>query len=121
MNIPIPIQSAYLRDYAQRNGMNFRLPVTEVCNGGSYYSLSNIFRAISDDENFGAVSILCLPLEDESLYSRIISLISDRKGIVFHFPLEGFVGQLNELQKWRSQFILMARYRAREIPKYNFS
>ena len=73
MNIPIPVQSAYLRDYASRNNLVFSLPVTEVCFGGSCYALSNIFRALSDGENFGAVSILVLPLDNELVFFEILN------------------------------------------------
>jgi sporadic carbohydrate cluster protein (TIGR04323 family) len=108
MNIPIPIQSAYLREYSARNGLNFCLPVTEVCFGNSYYSLGNVFRNMSPGDNFGAVSILVLPLHDTSLYADLMGLL-DRKQVTLHFPLEGFIGSKESLTEWCENFMLMRR------------
>ena len=104
INIPIPIQSVYLRDYAFRNNLIFSLPVTEVCFDSSYYALSNIFRSLSDGENFGAVSLLTLPLGNEGVFFDLLNLVSN-KYVQFHFPLEGFCGDLPGLVKWRENFI----------------
>ena len=106
MNIPIPIQSAYLRDYASRNNLAFSLPVTEVCFGGSFYALSNIFRAMVEGEHFGAVSLLTLPLDNEPVFFELLSLTS-KKHIYFHFPLEGFYGDLKTVISWREDFITL--------------
>ncbi len=108
MNIPIPIQSAYLRDYASRNKLAFSLPVTEVCFGGSFYALSNIFRTLADGEHFGAVSLLTLPLDHESVFLELLNFTS-KKNISFHFPLEGFCGDLNAVMSWREDFITLRR------------
>lgn len=106
MSIPIPIQSAYLRDYASRNNLIFSLPTTEVCLGNSYYVLSNIFRSFSDGEHFGAVSLLALPLNNESVFFELLNLTSG-KGISFHFPLEGFCGDSNRVINWRQNFVTL--------------
>jgi sporadic carbohydrate cluster protein (TIGR04323 family) len=106
MNIPIAIQSAYLRDYASRNNLTFSLPVTEVCFGSSFYVLSNIFRALDDGEHFGAVSLLALPLDNESVFFELLKFTSN-KNIYFHFPLEGFCGDLKAVITWREDFITL--------------
>lgn len=106
INIPIPIQSAYLRDYASRNNLHFSLPATEVCFGSSYYVLSNIFRSLSDGEHFGAVSLLTLPLGNERVFIDLLNLTFN-KGIRFHFPLEGFCDDLQGVVNWRESFITL--------------
>jgi len=106
MNIPIAIQSICLRDYASRNNLTFSLPVTEVCFGASYYSLSNIFRNLADGEHFGAVSLLTLPLEDESVFFELMNFTAG-KNISFHFPLEGLRGNLVTVINWREDFITL--------------
>jgi sporadic carbohydrate cluster protein (TIGR04323 family) len=111
MNIPIPIQSAYLRDYASRNNLTFSLPVTEVCFGGSFYALSNIFRALVDGEHFGAVSLLVLPLDNETVFFELLNFVS-KKNICFHFPLEGFCGDSKSVISWREDFITLRRLSA---------
>ena len=108
MSIPIPIQSAYLRDYASRSKLNFHLPVTEVCFGDSYYSLSNLFRIIEDGDHFGAVSILCLPLKEIATLVQILNLLAG-KSIHFHFPLEGFSGSNCKILECRESFIMMRK------------
>ena len=111
LNIPIPMQTTYLRDYAQRNKFEFSLPVTEICLKGSYYYLSNIFNEMRDGDNFGAVSILVLPLFDKSMIRGLLSLIKYEQ-IVFHFPLEGFVGNKEEILKWKDNFKLFNLYKS---------
>jgi sporadic carbohydrate cluster protein (TIGR04323 family) len=106
MSIPIPIQSAYLRDYASRNNLIFSLPSTEVCLGNSYYVLSNIFRSFYNGEHFGAVSILALPLNNESVFIELLNSTAG-KDISFHFPLEGFCGDSKRVIKWRENFITL--------------
>lgn len=108
MSIPIPIQSAYLRDYASRSKLNFHLPVTEVCFGNSYYSLSNLFRIIEDGDHFGAVSILCLPLFEIATLTEMLDLL-EGKSIQFHFPLEGFLGSNEKIMDWREKFIMLRK------------
>ena len=109
LNIPIPVQSVYLRDYAAKNKLDFTLPTTEICFGNSYYSLSNIFRALKNDEHFGAVSIMVLPLDNNEEFNNVINLI-DGKSIILHFPLEGFRGGSAEVRAWRVEFNLMRSF-----------
>ena len=117
LNIPIPMQTTYLRDYAQRNKLDFSLPVTEICSKGSYYFLSNIFNEMNEGDNFGAVSILVLPLFDKVLIMELMGLIKSEH-TTFHFPLEGFVGNKEKIIKWKDDFELFDLYRSnfRKIP-----
>ena len=110
LNIPIPIQTVYLRDYAQRNKFEFSLPVTEISSVGSYYSLSNVFNDMKEGGNFGAISILVLPLFNKLMMSELFNLIKF-DDVIFHFPLEGFVGDKNEILKWKDNFKLFNAYK----------
>lgn len=120
MSIPIPVQSAYLRDYATRSGLSFSLPVTEVCFNDSYFCLSNLFRRLRDSENFGAVSILCLPLFDDHTFKSLFALVSCLNNVEFHFPLESFRGSARDIQEWRMEFLLMYRYQCKSLSKTNW-
>lgn len=111
LNIPISIQSAYLRDYAVKNELEFTLPTTEICFDNSYYSLSNILRALKNDEHFGAVSILVLPLNNSKKVRSIMDLIK-HKSIKLHFPLEGFCGSSAEVLNWCEEFIFLRSLQA---------
>lgn len=107
VNIPIPIQSAYLRDYATRNGLVFTLPTTEVCFEKSYYALGNLLRQLTNEDHFAAISILTFPIEDHVIFDKLKSLVEGRESITFHFPLEGFVGTIQKVTAWREDFLFM--------------
>ena len=111
MNIPIPVQSGYLRDYAQRRNMIFSLPVTEVCFSNSFYSLSNTLRSLTRESDFGAVSIMVLPLSCESTFSTLMECIKYNE-TRFHFPLEDFVGSKNDIKSWRDEYLFMKSFTA---------
>ena len=86
--------------------MTFSLPVTEVCFGDSFYTLSNIFRGLADGEHFGAVSLLVLPLQNKSVFFELLNFTS-KKNLYFHFPLEGFCGDLKKVIAWREEFLTL--------------
>ena len=117
VNIPIPIQSAYLRDYATRNGLVFTLPTTEVCFEKSYYALGNLLRQLTNEDHFAAVSILALPLEDPVIFDKLKKLVEGRGSITFHFPLEGFVGTIQKVMAWREDFLFMRRSSSKSTNK----
>jgi sporadic carbohydrate cluster protein (TIGR04323 family) len=53
-NIPISVQSAFLRDYCLRNGYNFTLPTVEICVENSYYVLlRNLYLRRQNKLNIG--------------------------------------------------------------------
>ena len=62
-------------------------------------------------DNFGAVSILVLPLFDKSMTNELLGLIKS-EFMIFHFPLEGFVGNKEEILKWINNFKLFNLYKS---------
>jgi len=58
--IPLPIQNAYLRDYANRQGLAFSLPVTEYIFDGSWMGLVSILEKSSLGDKVVTFSICAI-------------------------------------------------------------
>ncbi len=102
-NIPIAIQSAYLRDYASKNKMHFSLPVTEISKPNTYQMLSGILNDKKQTiTNLAFVSIFVLPLYDY----RKLKKIFDSKNIEnlkLHFTLESLILTPDKLLVWQKE------------------
>ena len=113
MNIPIAIQSLYIRDYCRRNNYTFKLPIVEWCMDNVYENLSTLLRqeGITD---IGMTSIFILPVND----IKLKSLMYDVSPITFHFPLESLVVQSQDLFATRSrlQKIRLLSSNIRSVP-----
>jgi len=86
-NIPISIQTVYLKDYANKKKFKFSLPVTEITNTNNFYMLSKLLNE-KNLNNLAMTSIFLLPLNDDSILNKIFSSHT-QKNIYLHFPLEG--------------------------------
>lgn len=110
-NIPISIQSAYLKDYCNRNKLNFSLPETELTTTGSYHVLKKLLNQGND---IAMCSIFILPLENRKKLSLILSPYIKKK-IILHFALESKSLQVLDVVKWRD-----SHYSIQElIPSYS--
>jgi len=83
LNIPLPLQSSYLRHYALSNDYIFILPKVEWCIEGVFLELFNL---ITDSRvtDIALTSYLMLP----SFHHIDDSLLSPSRGLRFHFVLE---------------------------------
>lgn len=97
-NIPISIQSFYLKDYANKKNFTFSLPSTEITNSDNFYMLSKI---LSDTKlkNLAMTSIFILPVRDSNLLTKIFKAHA-KKNINLHFPLEGKILSIKELLEY---------------------
>lgn len=101
-NIPISVQSAFLRDYCLRNGYNFTLPTVEICVENSYYVLlRNLFLRRHNQLDIGLTSILILPSNDSRLLNDILQINPLAN---WHFVLEGLVLNRDEILLWFENF-----------------
>ena len=99
-NIPIAIQSAYLRDYALKNNFKFSLPVTEISRADSYAILSGLLeKKAGNFSDLAMVSIFMLPIFDIKKMNVLFQK-PHLKNIKFHFPLESYSFSVNELYNW---------------------
>ena len=93
MNIPIAIQSAYLRQYANDNNFKFHLPIVEWFKEDIYI---NFFEILENNklEHFASTSIFILPLQKTELLS---TLRKKENPVIFHFPLEKLILNIDQL------------------------
>jgi sporadic carbohydrate cluster protein (TIGR04323 family) len=105
MNIPLPIQSAYLRDYANRNGLQFSLPLTEICFHNSYHVLIKMLARHKEmNIHIGMSSILMLPHYDRNLLNFILN-VRDNCFTKWYFPLENICLNSEDIKVWSDKFI----------------
>ena len=85
LNIPIAIQSTYMREYAKSKNMNFILPKVEWCIPGVYTEFRKLI-ANKNIVNIALSSIQMLPSEENNLYKELRN--TDR---TYHFILEKLI------------------------------
>ena len=104
-NIPIAIQSNYLKDYAKNNHFEFSLPVTEIKTKNIYIELKKITE--KKPINIAMVSIFILPVEDLKLLKSIMYWIN--VNTKFHFALEKLVLNKSEIKNWAYEYVKYKR------------
>ena len=72
LNIPIAVQSVYLRDYCTRNNYNYVLPKVEWCLPGVYIELYKLITS-KKEINIAMTSIRMLPTEVKILELLLIT------------------------------------------------
>ena len=104
-NIPIAIQSNYLKDYAKNNYFEFSLPVTEIKTKNIYIELKKITKKKSI--NIAMVSIFILPIEDFKLLKSTMHGVNP--STKFHFALEKLVLNKSEIKNWAYEYVKYKR------------
>ena len=99
-NIPIAIQSSFLKDYCQRRELIFSLPETELTTSGSYRILKKMLKSNKD---ILMCSIFILPLENDRQFKSLFSPFVKKK-LKFHFALESLSLSIRELIIWREEY-----------------
>ncbi len=88
-SIPVPVQSLVLRDYCQRKGFVYVLPVNENIFQHSYLVLEGMIRNLSDFEGVLMCSTHMLPrraARRRAIFDTVLG-----QGCSMHFVLEGLV------------------------------
>ncbi len=105
LNIPIALQSACQRDYANKNGFTFILPKVEWC-------ITNIYKVLyemvtdSTISHISMCSFLMLPdLKRRHLYTRL-----ERKGLTYHFVLENATVEATGLLDYNKKMFELSKY-----------
>ena len=99
-NIPIAIQSVFMRDYATRSGYEFSLPVTELTTSNSFVMLRRILMVKTKNPiNLAVCSGFVFPVGDMDLLSSILRC-SESTGVYFHLVLEAKVLTCEQLLDW---------------------
>ena len=95
-NIPISIQSSYLKDYAKKNNLIFSLPVTEITSSNSYSILCGILQNNKELTDLAFTSIFVLPIADIDKVNQIFNK-KVPTNIKLHFVLENKVLSINDM------------------------
>lgn len=103
-NIPIAIQSLYLRSYAQKNLFLFSLPVTEIMKKDCYNMFIENFSKKKID--LAMTSIFMLPISNVSLLNKLLQNMHIKTEI--HFVLENLVLDRKKIKNWRDKFLEVA-------------
>ena len=69
-NIPIAIQTSFIKSYAEQNRYTFTLPITELTTSNTYNSLDNLLSS-TKIKDIGIVSIMILPIMNKKLMDRL--------------------------------------------------
>ena len=93
LNIPLPLQTIFMRDYANAERLKFVLPRVEWCMKDIYFVLESMI--LSDKINdIAMTSIFILPSEKSY---RLKSLFEIKRNLTLHFPLEGLKVPADEI------------------------
>ena len=87
--LPVPVQSLVLRDYCQRKGKVYGLPVNENIFPSSYLVLEGLIQNLEGFEGIVMCSFHMLPQRTErrrEIYERVLS-----QGCSIHFVFEDIV------------------------------
>ena len=97
-NIPISVQSVYLKDYSLRNNFTFSLPIVEMTTSNSFIKLESILNT-GDKNNFdiSIVSAFVLPIDNKQKLLKIFSNHRNNDNIRFHILLEKKILSINEI------------------------
>jgi len=102
-NIPITIQTCYIRDYCKKNAIAFRIPRTEYCIGGCYSSLINMIAKRKLDKNVTVIMCSVYMLEEaKDLAEELQDLLSDQD-IVYDCILEGLRMNYQEVRRYLTE------------------
>jgi len=96
-NIPIAIQSVYLRDYCKKKNYIFSLPVTEFTKTDSYAMLLSLIE-VKKARNYGFVSGFVLPVYDLKRIKKLLKNVNENSK--FHLVLENNIFNKKQLLNW---------------------
>jgi len=85
--VPQHVQNIVIRDYCERNGLQFLLSANEYAMEGCHLILKLVMEELPNIDGIAAYSLFQLPDDDAertSIYSQILNL-----GKTFHFCVEG--------------------------------
>ena len=100
-NIPISIQSIYLKDYSLRNKYTFTLPTVEMTTSNSFIKLESMLKSgFHDSLDISIVSLFVLPVENMLILEKVFSDYKNNNNIKLHILLEKKILSVGELLMW---------------------
>ena len=105
-NIPIAIQSFYIRDYCIKQKLVFSLPITEISNENCYIMFKKNF--LKKKITLVMTSVFMLPIINKKLFNDIVSGINRLSEL--HFVLENLVLKKKDLCIWVNEYNLLSKF-----------
>jgi sporadic carbohydrate cluster protein (TIGR04323 family) len=109
--LPVPVQSLALRDYCQRKGKVYGLPVNENIFPSSYLVLEGLIQNLAGFEGIVMCSFHMLPQRAErrrEIYERVLS-----QGCSLHFVFEDIIVSRAEDVEKLEELITLCQIAAR--------
>ena len=101
-NIPIAMQTSFIKQYCEQSGYKFSLPIAEVTMSNTHQILEDYLDEVKN-ANVGIVSVFVLPINNKKLMSKIYKKIN-KKEILFHAILESKILSKEDLINWEREF-----------------
>lgn len=114
--VPQHVQNLVIRDFAQRNGLLFKLSATEYAMAGSYMMLNAVLAELPQLDGIILYSQFMLPERPErrrAIYDRVLAEGKVLAGAVENLTLRTPA----DVRRWED-IILTDRFAAREAPVF---
>ena len=114
-NIPIAIQSFYIRDYCIKKKLVFSLPITEISKENCYIMFKKNFS--KKKIILVMTSVFMLPIINKKLFNEVISGINKLSEL--HFILENLIFKKKDLYLWVKEYNSLSIF-SKNYLEYNF-
>ena len=116
LNIPIAVQSVYLRSYAVSNSFIFKIPRVELTKNNSFINLKDLLINSKKISDLAFTSLFMLPIDNNVAFYDIKKNIKN-DDMKFHFVLESLILNKKELIDYQKEVFLIKKL----IPNYENS
>ncbi len=104
MRAPQHVQNIIIRDYAEKNGLLYKLSATEYCMKNSFLILEKVINEINGIDGIIAYSMFMFPENNKSRQKLFSTFIDEGKEI--HSALEGLsLKNKNDIEKWENIYM----------------
>ena len=100
-NIPIAIQTSFIKQYADKNNYKFSLPLAELTTSNSFFIFENYLNQNKNSE-IGIVTAFIFPLENKILMNKIFQRYK-KSNIKIHAILESEVFSIEKFLHWSNE------------------
>ena len=104
-NIPIALQTSFIKNYAEKNNFEFSLPLAELTTSDSFLIFENYINQHRKCE-IGVVTAFIFPIENRKLMEKIFKKYKKSK-IYIHMILESEVFSIKQLLDWANEITVL--------------
>ena len=106
-NIPIPMQTAYIKNFLEMKGLKFSFPIAEFTTSKNFTVLKKYLDQKKTSDII-VVSIFVFPINESNLMKEIFKNYVNKK-INFYGILETKMFSIPELLKWSSDISILRK------------